>query len=607
MIPQMRTSPDVVVISVSANSIRKLEHGNAEKLSIMAMSKIIDATLASHAKAAGILLPHQDFDYDSEEMWPLVKRTKSNRNLYLGIFDQVDQTKTETRLPVLVEYAGPSVFAADTLREYWRSVVRQSILVSYLGDQERNHLTTQIALDASNQAGKDRINSLIATSKAAFDSSLAARFIEDDDKALPPNFRINYQLPHTFLTIEASDLVEKGSDERLSGKIVLVGYTAMRIREGVFNEGTYVNSPWQSESNKISEESGLPLVYVHASAIENLMDGAWFQKVPFWINFAQLLLVSIASFLVWKSSKTGAIILYLGIFCLLIFIHCVVMATLNFIIPLGDTVFASLLVSTIGAFLHGQQETKMRAINEAKLHGERELSKTQAQFLDRFSTDLYLMNENVNGILKRWQPDPGALPNVKQAYQKAVESSIELKDYLDGMKQLASIDRNKGADVALQPVLLDDIFSRLSNQFTAKLAEKKLKVEFIGPEKITLWSDKWLLESILFNLLSNAIKYSPDGALVSVKTETVDKQHVLISVSDLGPGIAPEYQLSIFEKFYRIKDDNVYKIKGNGLGLYLSRFFARKLGTDITLNSTIGKGSTFSIVVNLLVRKRWWQ
>ena len=68
-------------------------------------------------------------------------------------------------------------------------------------------------------------------------------------------------------------------------------------------------------------------------------------------------------------------------------------------------------------------------------------------------------------------------------------------------------------------------------------------------------------------------------------------------VKDQGPGIAPEFQGRIFEKFYRVKDDFVYKSKGYGLGLYLSRFFAQQMGADISVSSTLGEGACFVLAL----------
>lgn len=608
IIPQLSHESNIVIVTIGDSTIADLEGNDSQKLSVQAMAKIVDAVMASQAKSVAVLLPRHDFDYDSAEMWPLIKRANKTNKLYFGVFDLAHPFKSEMSQPLLVEFAGHSVFAADTFREYWRSVVRRNVLRSYLGNEERNHLATQVAIDTGDEAAKLRIDKLIKSSQIPQKYSSRSVLIDGEEQSLLPNFRINYRRDSAFLSVDAADLVEQGGDERLAGKIVLVGYTVLRIREGVYIEGTYINSPWQSESNKISSSSGLPLVYMQASALENLIRGTWFKPSPIWVNLFQTLLICLASFWIWRHFKTGAAVIYLALLSLIIVVQCAAMALMAVVIPLGDTVFASLISSTVGAFIHGQREAKMRTSRELRLEKERELSSIQSQFLNRFAGDLSLLNDKVYSLLTLFRPGLEGVKAISQAHRHALDSSRELKEYLDGMKQLASVANSHGLQVLLQAVSLEETINRLLNQFSEKTANKRLVINFEGVGDVTIWTDRWLFESILFNLLSNAIKYSPDGSVITVAVEIVSIGQVSISVIDQGPGIAPEFHEKVFEKFYRVKDDTVYRIKGTGLGLYLSRFFARRLGTDIRLDSAVGNGSTFSIICKLRgQRNRWWR
>jgi len=95
-------------------------------------------------------------------------------------------------------------------------------------------------------------------------------------------------------------------------------------------------------------------------------------------------------------------------------------------------------------------------------------------------------------------------------------------------------------------------------------------------------------------LVANAVQYSPPGSEVIIAAIR-HKSEVQLRVTDLGVGIAVEHQDRIFEKFYRVKSDFVYKSRGHGLGLYLSRYFAKRMGADISLESVPGLGSTFTL------------
>ncbi len=97
---------------------------------------------------------------------------------------------------------------------------------------------------------------------------------------------------------------------------------------------------------------------------------------------------------------------------------------------------------------------------------------------------------------------------------------------------------------------------------------------------------------ILVNLLGNAVRFSPDGASVAWFFDH-DAQECRLTIVDRGPGIAPSDQQRIFERYERVDD----KIDGSGLGLAISRRLARSMGGDILLDSAIGEGARFTLVL----------
>lgn len=101
---------------------------------------------------------------------------------------------------------------------------------------------------------------------------------------------------------------------------------------------------------------------------------------------------------------------------------------------------------------------------------------------------------------------------------------------------------------------------------------------------------------VVRNLLSNAVKYSPTGSEVLVKVSR-DDDMAKVSVSDQGVGIAPEDQDRIFNRFARIA--STQHVEGTGLGLWLSREIARRHAGDLTVQSSLGAGSTFVLAVPL--------
>jgi signal transduction histidine kinase len=105
--------------------------------------------------------------------------------------------------------------------------------------------------------------------------------------------------------------------------------------------------------------------------------------------------------------------------------------------------------------------------------------------------------------------------------------------------------------------------------------------------------DRDRLEQVLNNLLSNAVKYSPNGGEITVSVSH-DTRWVTIGVRDQGMGIDEEHQRSLFERFYRAGAEQT-DIQGLGLGLYVTRRIVDAHGGEITVTSTPGEGSEFTV------------
>jgi signal transduction histidine kinase len=128
------------------------------------------------------------------------------------------------------------------------------------------------------------------------------------------------------------------------------------------------------------------------------------------------------------------------------------------------------------------------------------------------------------------------------------------------------------------------------------LAEKKnidLRSQ-IEPDIPAMRQDAGKVQQILSNLLSNAIKFTPEGGRVLLKVEP-GPQHVVLTVADSGVGIAREDQELIFEKFRQAGNPLTREHAGTGLGLSIVRELAKLLGGEVTLQSELGRGSTFTV------------
>lgn len=111
-----------------------------------------------------------------------------------------------------------------------------------------------------------------------------------------------------------------------------------------------------------------------------------------------------------------------------------------------------------------------------------------------------------------------------------------------------------------------------------------------------LWADPRRVEQVLVNLLDNANKYTPSGGSIHLRWEkgvSSDGNVILLKVSDTGPGIAPEHQARLFERFYRVDKGRSRDQGGTGLGLAIVKHILQRHGGSVWVESQLGRGSTF--------------
>jgi signal transduction histidine kinase len=127
-----------------------------------------------------------------------------------------------------------------------------------------------------------------------------------------------------------------------------------------------------------------------------------------------------------------------------------------------------------------------------------------------------------------------------------------------------------------------------------KAGEKNIKMAFEFSEAPfpMLTADTAMIERVIANLLDNAVKYTPAGGSINIRVRNIGT-NVLVQVQDTGIGITDDYMPHIFDAFYRVSGEE----KGSGLGLSIAKTIVKAHGGDIWVESTSGKGSTFSFTL----------
>ena len=144
---------------------------------------------------------------------------------------------------------------------------------------------------------------------------------------------------------------------------------------------------------------------------------------------------------------------------------------------------------------------------------------------------------------------------------------------------------------------LDDIVGDVMSKM--KTVVKTHKVELIKNTPAKIFGDETTIRQMIRIFLDNAVKYTPEGGLIKVSS-AIEKKKILLSISDTGIGIAPENLDKIFERFFRIdSEDLVNEANGSGLGLSIAKWIADSHDIKISVDSELGKGTTFTLTIPL--------
>jgi signal transduction histidine kinase/CheY-like chemotaxis protein len=176
------------------------------------------------------------------------------------------------------------------------------------------------------------------------------------------------------------------------------------------------------------------------------------------------------------------------------------------------------------------------------------------------------------------------------------------EDLFDLVNDLLDLTKVEAGKIVVRPVEFDveHLFGALRGMLRPLLVNPSLSLVFEDAASIPpLQSDEAKVSQILRNFISNALKFTEAGE-IRVSARLTEPDTVVFSVSDTGIGIAVEDQERIFEEFTQIDSPVQRRVRGTGLGLPLARRLAGLLGGQVTVESTLGLGSTFSLTLPLV-------
>lgn len=180
---------------------------------------------------------------------------------------------------------------------------------------------------------------------------------------------------------------------------------------------------------------------------------------------------------------------------------------------------------------------------------------------------------------------------LNEAIEVIGKEANNLKNLLENISILSRSDRNR-LNFSKEILDIDDIIFDIIRSAKVYVTTHEVKLTRNDPAKI--FGNGAAVKQLIRALFENAIKYTPEGGFVKINS-VVKGDKVFLSISDSGIGIAPEYQSKIFDRGFRVNKKSA--VKGSGLGLAMAKAIADNHKIKITVESELGKGTTFTLAI----------
>ena len=228
----------------------------------------------------------------------------------------------------------------------------------------------------------------------------------------------------------------------------------------------------------------------------------------------------------------------------------------------------------------------------------REAADLKSRFLSymshEFRTPLASITSVTDILLVRLD---GPLTGEQERQLRFVQGSVrELTEMVDDLLDLAKVDAGR---ISISPEWFEmvDLFSALRGMFRPIVGSGGVSLIFEEPDQVPpIYTDDKKLAQILRNFISNALKFTLEGE-VRVSAGVIDGEMIEFAVTDTGIGIAAEHLPALFSDFVQLDTRIQKRLRGTGLGLSLARKFAELLRGSVAVQSELGKGSRFSVLI----------
>ena len=225
---------------------------------------------------------------------------------------------------------------------------------------------------------------------------------------------------------------------------------------------------------------------------------------------------------------------------------------------------------------------------------QRKLSKLQQNFMlsvtHELKTPIAGIKLNMQTLEKRKLDEDIQMKLIKSS----VNETNRLNDLCNNILIATQLESTRSA-LYTEEVSLFRVLNEVVDEMRTRFADMRIELQCMDQDKV-ISGDATLWKLVISNLIGNARKYSPPEGLIVVEMRQTN-QKTLIAVKDAGNGIPDNEKKKIFEKFYRIGNENTRSSKGTGLGLYIVKKIVQLYKYDISVKNNTPKGSIFELTI----------
>lgn len=564
--PRPATSENVVLLSIDQNTLRKLKREPEALDWAVVLQKIAQA---GPAEVVSFINPTQiQGSYDDLAM---LSEIMDRLPFYFGEND-LPKTGVARMEPLAAPFENVPVEATPSTAD--RSVlakdgVSRRVILTY---EDRPLLLPRLAEKHNGISSVDGYSG-------------AFQFLESTQVL------IRYRKKGAYPTLKFADVLEGAVNPAdVRGKIILIG------KDTFENTADYLITPMSKELLALSK------LEMYANALDTLILNQAPRFSPDWVKLIFTFLISLLTIYIVLYVRPGQGLLLLGLTLTVYLLFSLTMfAGFRWVVPVAHPLVAvficyyfvipyRLIIENRRSWEYYQKNRLLIQVEELK-----------SNFMRMMSHDLKTPLARIQGMADVIR---GEAEQLNETQSKALDtisrSSEELTEFIGSILSLSRIE-SKEMKLQLRSRDVNQILRDCLRKIEYLAAKKNIEITTEFEPLFSFKVDQDLLKTVFMNLLENAIKYSPENTKILISTEELNGEFV-VQVADQGRGIPPEDIQFVFERFYRARNSRI-NTAGNGLGLYLAKYFVELHNGRIEVESMLDKGSTFTVKLPMNVGK----